>query len=69
MYDDSVFDFIRIIKPSDRGELEITSVNNIYVDRGEMTYEILEGEWTDAGTFDSLRYANDMLFKIENKIE
>ena len=34
-----------------------------------MTYEILEGEWTDAGTFNSLRYANDILFKIENKIE
>jgi glucose-1-phosphate thymidylyltransferase len=69
MYDDGVFDFIRMIKPSDRGELEITSVNNIYVDRGEMTYEILEGEWTDAGTFNSLKYANDMLLKIENKIE
>lgn len=69
MYDDNVFDFIRTIKPSDRGELEITSVNNIYVDRGEMTYEILDGEWTDAGTFYSLKYANDLLLKIENKIE
>jgi glucose-1-phosphate thymidylyltransferase len=69
MYDKGVFDFIRLIKPSDRGELEITSINNIYVDRGEMRYEILDGEWTDAGTFDSLKYANDLLLKIENKIE
>jgi glucose-1-phosphate thymidylyltransferase len=69
MYDDNVFDFIRNITPSDRGELEITSVNNIYIGRVEMTYEILDGEWTDAGTFDSLRYASEMLFKIENKIE
>ncbi len=69
MYDCRVFDFIRMIKPSNRGELEITSVNNIYIERGELTYDILDGEWTDAGTFESLQYANDLLLKIGNKID
>jgi len=69
MYDDQVFDFIRRIKPSDRGELEITSVNNIYIELGELTYDILDGDWTDAGTFESLKYANDLLFKIKNNIQ
>jgi glucose-1-phosphate thymidylyltransferase len=69
MYDNHVFDFIRRIKPSDRGELEITSVNNIYLELAELTYDILDGEWTDAGTFESLKYANDLLFKIKNKIQ
>lgn len=69
MYDGQVFDFIRRISPSDRGELEITSVNNIYIELGELTYDILDGDWTDAGTFESLKYANDLLFKIRNKIQ
>ena len=58
MYDEHVFNIIRTLKPSDRGELEITDVNNSYIERGEMTFELLEGWWTDAGTFDSLYRAN-----------
>jgi len=58
MYDSQVFDIIRKIRPSSRGELEITDVNNIYIERGEMTFNILEGWWTDAGTFESLLRAN-----------
>ena len=68
MYDDKVFDYIKMTMQSDRGELEITSVNNIYINNGDMTYEILNGEWTDAGTFESLKYANELLFNIKNKI-
>lgn len=49
-YDDRVFDFIRTLTPSDRGELEITDVNNIYIDERTMTFEALKGWWTDAGT-------------------
>ena len=54
MYDNEVFDIVRKIKPSDRGELEITDVNNEYIKRNSMTYSILKGWWTDAGTFQSL---------------
>jgi glucose-1-phosphate thymidylyltransferase len=68
MYDGQVFDFIKKIKPSSRGELEITSVNNLYVNRGQLEYDYLEGPWTDAGTFESLRYANQLLFESKNKI-
>ncbi|MFD3157162.1 sugar phosphate nucleotidyltransferase [Haloimpatiens sp. FM7330] len=69
MYDNQVFDIIRNITPSKRGEYEITSVNNIYIENGQLTYDILEGEWMDAGTFESLKYANDMLFKSNNEIQ
>jgi glucose-1-phosphate thymidylyltransferase len=58
MYDEKVFSIIKTLKPSDRGELEITDVNNAYIERGEMTYELLNGWWTDAGTFESLYRAN-----------
>jgi len=58
MYDNAVFDIIRDIKPSPRDELEITDVNNIYIERAEMTFNILQGWWTDAGTFQSLLKAN-----------
>lgn len=61
MYDNRVFDIIKTLKPSGRGELEITDVNNAYIDRGEMTYEILDGWWTDAGTFESLFRANSLV--------
>ena len=53
-YDARVFDVIKTLEPSERGELEITDVNNWYIRDGSMTYEILEGWWTDAGTFESL---------------
>jgi glucose-1-phosphate thymidylyltransferase len=58
MYDNSVFDIIATLKPSDRGELEITDVNNAYIERGDLAWDVLEGWWTDAGTFDSLLRAN-----------
>ncbi|MHC4079305.1 MAG: sugar phosphate nucleotidyltransferase [Planctomycetota bacterium] len=61
MYDSKVFDYIRGLKPSDRGELEITDVNNLYINAGEMTADVLQGWWTDAGTFDSLRRASNMV--------
>ncbi len=61
MYDSRVFDIIKTLKPSDRGELEITDVNNNYIEKSEMTYDILDGWWTDAGTFDSLLYASKMV--------
>ncbi|MCA8981731.1 MAG: NTP transferase domain-containing protein [Planctomycetes bacterium] len=54
MYDNRVFDIIKTLKPSDRGELEITDVNNWFIEDGSMTYEVLDGWWTDAGTFQSL---------------
>ena len=63
MYDKKVFDIIRKLKPSARGEYEITDVNNEYIKLKELTYDILEGDWTDAGTFESLNYANKLFFK------
>ena len=69
MFDNTVFDIIRTLKPSQRGELEITDVNNVYIKRGNMTYEILDGWWTDAGTFDSLRLATNLVAETgANKI-
>ncbi len=50
MYDDRVFDLIGTLTPSARGELEVTDLNNLYVEEGSMTYDILRGWWTDAGT-------------------
>jgi len=61
MYDAAVFDIIKTLKPSARGELEITDVNNEYIRRGNLTYEILDGWWTDAGTFESLLRANSLV--------
>ena len=58
MLDDQVFDIIRTLKPSARGELEISDVNNRYLEMGQLEYDFLEGFWTDAGTFDSLLRAN-----------
>jgi len=58
MYDSTVFDIIGSLSPSERGELEITDVNNAYIERGEMRYDILKGWWTDAGTIESLHRAN-----------
>jgi glucose-1-phosphate thymidylyltransferase len=72
LYDATVFHKIRRLKPSGRGELEITDVNNFYIEEGNLTYEILDGWWTDAGTFDSLLRANNLVAetganKISNK--
>lgn len=61
LYDSSVFQKIRRLKPSGRGELEITDVNNFYIEEGTLTYQILDGWWTDAGTFESLLRANNLV--------
>jgi glucose-1-phosphate thymidylyltransferase len=61
MYDATVFDKCRTLVPSGRGELEITDVNNAYIREGTMTYAHLEGWWTDAGTFDSLLRATNLV--------
>ncbi len=61
LYDQDVFDLIRPLTPSARGELEITDVNNAYIQRGLMTFDILAGWWSDAGTFDSLRRASNLV--------
>ena len=61
LYDSTVFQKIRRLKPSGRGELEITDVNNFYIAEGKLTYEILDGWWTDAGTFESLLRANNLV--------
>jgi glucose-1-phosphate thymidylyltransferase len=70
MYDNEVFDIIRTLKPSGRGELEITDVNNAYINRGEMSWEELEGWWSDAGTFESLLRASNLVAETgANKTE
>ena len=61
LYDSQVFEIIRTLKPSARGELEITDVNNAYIRRGQMTYNILRGFWSDCGTFDSLLRASQLV--------
>jgi len=61
MYDAKVFDIIRTLKPSNRGELEITDVSNAYVRQGTMTYDFLEGWWSDAGTFESLHRTGNLV--------
>ncbi len=60
-YDAGVYEFIRGLKPSARGELEITDVNNAYLERGQLRYDTLQGWWTDAGTFESLQMANQLI--------
>jgi glucose-1-phosphate thymidylyltransferase len=60
-YDAQVFDIIRTLKPSGRGELEITDVNNAYIARGQLTYDLIEGWWTDAGTLESLYRASRLV--------
>jgi len=67
LYDKNVFDLIRGQKPSARGELEITDVNNAYIAQGKMGFEKVEGEWTDAGTFDSLLRASNLIAKKAGK--
>jgi glucose-1-phosphate thymidylyltransferase len=61
IYDSEVFDAIKMLKPSGRGELEITDVNNYYINQGSMRYRVLDGYWSDAGTFESLLRAGVMV--------
>ena len=63
MYDAKVFDVIRTLKPSKRGELEISDVNNGYIHSGTLEFDVLKGFWTDAGTFESLFNANQLVHK------
>jgi len=65
MYDREAFEIIKGLMPSARGELEITDVNNKYVEQGNMTYRILKEWWIDAGTFESLKRANELIEKKE----
>ena len=67
-FDDQVFDIIRSINISERGELEITSVNNVYIEKQQLQYSICRGRWTDAGTFESLFDANKILLENKNEI-
>jgi glucose-1-phosphate thymidylyltransferase len=64
MYDATVFEKIRVLVPSGRGELEITDVNNAYIREGAMTFSYLEGWWTDAGTFESLLRAGNLVARL-----
>ena len=68
MYDNSVFEIIRTIKPSNRGEMEITDVNNEYIKKGTLTFDKLKGWWIDAGTFKSLESANSLVWSIEKDL-
>ncbi|HDQ03169.1 MAG TPA: spore coat protein [Deltaproteobacteria bacterium] len=63
MYDARVFEFIKSLKPSQRGELEITDVNNFYIEEGKMEWDMLDGWWSDAGTFESLQAAGQRVAK------
>ncbi|HBG81397.1 TPA: spore coat protein [candidate division CPR2 bacterium] len=67
MYDNRVFDIVKTLRPSDRGELEITDVNNAYIAEGTMSWEEVKGWWTDAGTFDSLLKSNLLAAKKDGK--
>lgn len=62
-YDSTVFEIIRELKPSARGEMEITDVNNAYIVKEQMEYDILDGWWSDAGTFESLNKVNELIVK------
>ncbi len=66
MYDADVFKIVRTLKPSRRGELEITDVNNAYLNRGLLEYDVLKGFWTDAGTFESLHHANCLIARKDS---
>ncbi len=69
MYDYRVFEFIKSLKPSQRGELEITDVNNFYIKEGKMECDVLDGWWSDAGTFESLQASGQMVAQTgANKI-
>ena len=65
IYDNEVFEIIKTLKPSARGELEITDINNAYIKKGKMDAKILEGFWSDAGTFESLFRASQLIRKKE----
>jgi glucose-1-phosphate thymidylyltransferase len=65
MYDSQVFNIIKTLEPSGRGELEITDVNNAYIERNELKFGVVSGDWIDAGTFASLSRATKIVENIE----
>jgi glucose-1-phosphate thymidylyltransferase len=67
MYDNRVFDIIKTLKPSGRGELEITDVNNAYIESGDLSWDVIDGWWTDAGTFESLLNASTLVAEMRSK--
>lgn len=70
LYNSDVFEVLRVLCPSDRGELEITDVNNAYLERGDLTFDVLDGRWTDAGTFESLNRASKLAAETgANKVD
>jgi len=69
MYDSGVFNILKTIKPSARGEYEITSINNEYIKRGKLEYDIVEGRWMDTGTFESYLEANEISYQLNNEIK
>ena len=68
MYDERVFEIIGRVPRSARGEYEITAVNNIYIEDRQLEYGFVKGRWTDAGTFESLLEAGQLLFELDNRI-
>lgn len=70
LYDAEVFNIVKTLRPSSRGELEITDVNNAYIEKGRMQYDTLDGWWTDAGTFESLLRASNLVSqKVESETQ
>lgn len=69
MYDNRVFDIIKTLKPSGRGELEITDVNNAYIESDELSWDVIDGWWTDAGTFESLLRASNLVAEMQGKAQ
>jgi glucose-1-phosphate thymidylyltransferase len=67
MYDNRVFDIIKRLVPSGRGELEITDVNNAYIESGDISSDVIDGWWTDAGTFESLLRASNLVAELNEK--
>lgn len=65
LYDAAVFDIIKTLKPSQRGELEVTDINNAYINKNSMSFDVIDGWWSDAGTFESLQKVNDLISQQE----
>jgi glucose-1-phosphate thymidylyltransferase len=67
MYDTRVFEIIKTLKPSGRGELEITDVNNAYIETDDLSWDVIDGWWTDAGTFESLLRASNLVAEMQER--
>lgn len=69
MYDARAFEFIRALEPSSRGEFEIADVNNRYIREGQLQYDVLDGWWSDAGTFESLFRAGELIARERGRLQ